>query len=270
MERNTENVPDYLSLLRLDGGTFVVLGTGQGIGRQTAHALSQAGARIVCVDVDRARAEAVAAETRGVAIAADVTLRKDMERVFDEVGRVHGVVDIVGMPVGGPLADTSDDAYQRQMDIVFKHAFLGMQLGAKAIAASGGGAMVFVGSISGIGVTPGLALYGAAKAALHHLVAYTSYEWASRGVRINAVAPGTTRTPQLMTLFPEERWPAIGRDIPRGTAAIPAEIASVILFLCSDLAINITGQTLVADGGITRTVLMPSTTRNSSERSVEA
>src|SRR4051794_3375764 len=93
-------VPDYPSLLRLDGQAFVVVGAGQGIGRQTAHALSQVGARVLTVDVEAARAEEIAAEVGGVAAVADATRREDVERIVREAkqafGRLDGIVDIVG------------------------------------------------------------------------------------------------------------------------------------------------------------------------------
>src|SRR4051812_33602630 len=99
---------DYLSLLRLDGRGFVVLGAGQGIGEAAAHALAQAGARVLCVDSDEQLARNVAEAVRGVPCAADVTSRADMQRVFDtakrEFGRVHGVVDIIGVAGIKPLS----------------------------------------------------------------------------------------------------------------------------------------------------------------------
>ena len=255
-ELDHSEVPDYRALARLDGRRFVVLGGGNGIGRQVCHALAQAGAKIVCVDRSLELAKAVAAEVVGEPVVADVTRRDDLEHVLAG-GPVAGLVDIVGMPVLGPLAELDDDDWQQQLDVVVRHAFLAMQVGGSAIAAAGGGAMVFVGSISGLAHVPGQAAYGAAKAALHQLVASMGRELAPAGVRVNAVAPGFTRTPRLLRVLSSEQWSQVASIIPRGAAGSPAEIAAAILFLASDLASYITGQVLAVDGGMTGQVLVP-------------
>ena len=168
--RDQSPVPDYLKGLRLDDRTFVVLGGGNGIGRQTCHALAQAGAKIVCVDREAALAEAVASEVRGVGLTGDIAKRSDVERLFAEAdqhsGPVRGVVDIVGMPHLGPLANLDDQRWASQFDLVLTHAFLAMQIGGKVITAAGGGVMVFVASMAGMTRVPGQVAYGAAKAAL--------------------------------------------------------------------------------------------------------
>src|SRR5262245_42289098 len=102
-------VPDYPALLRLDRRGFVVVGAGQGIGRQAAHALTAAGARVVCADLDRDRAAAVAAEVGGTPWVGDVRARDAVERLIAEasraLGRLEGVVDIVGEARFGPFLD---------------------------------------------------------------------------------------------------------------------------------------------------------------------
>ena len=131
-------VPDYTKLGRLDGRVFVVLGGGNGIGRQTCHALSQAGAKIVCVDRDPELARIVAAEVGGMALSGDINKRADVERIFAAAekanGAVNGLVDIVGMPHLGPLANLDDARWASQFDLVVNHAFLATQIGGAAIA----------------------------------------------------------------------------------------------------------------------------------------
>ena len=106
-------VPDYPGLLRLDGRRFVVLGAGQGIGRQASHALASVGARLACVDQDADLAGDIAGEIDGAALSGNAFDRADMERMFDEAGRalggIDGVVDIIGMSRYGDLVDMSDD-----------------------------------------------------------------------------------------------------------------------------------------------------------------
>lgn len=245
--------PDFLSLLRLDGRGFVVLGAGQGIGEQTVHALAQAGAKVLCVDRDEELAREVARVAGGVPCAADVTARGDMQRVFDTAresfGRVHGMVDIIGVAGIKPLADVDDESWGRQFDIVLRHAYLAIQIGGEMMAADGGGSIAFVGSMSGDRAVPNQTAYGVSKAALHHLVRCAGAEYARRGVRINAVAPGYVRTPRLNQRLGEDAWDAIGKVIPIGRPANPEEIAGPLLFLASDLSAHMTGQVVAVDGG---------------------
>ena len=252
---------DFVSQLRLDQRGMVVLGAGQGIGAATARALAQAGARVLCVDREAGLAEQIAREVGGVSCAADITQRNEMERVFatarETLGGVRGIVDIVGMAKLGPLSSFSDADYEWQFDVVLRHAFLALQLGAPLVAQSGGGAITFVGSISGNACLPNEVVYGASKAALHYLARAAALEFGASGVRVNAVAPGFTRTPRLNQMISDERWAAIGEGIPLGRAATPDEIAGPLLFLASDLSAHITGQVLAIDGGLGAMAAIP-------------
>lgn len=246
------SAPDFLSMLRLDGRGFVVLGAGQGIGEQACHALAQAGARLLCVDRDEALAQRIAQDVGGHPCAADVTDRADMQRVFDTArqrfGRVQGVVDIVGVAGIKPLSEVDDAAWDAQFDIVLRHAFLAIQIGGEMMAADGGGTFAFVGSMSGGRAVPSQVAYSVSKAALHHLVRCAGAEYAKRGVRINAVAPGYVRTPRLNQRLDESAWSAISAVIPLGRPATPAEIAGPLLFLSSDLSAHMAGEVIAVDG----------------------
>ena len=253
-ELDSTVVPDYPALSRLDGQGFVVIGAGQGIGRQTAHALKQAGARVFCVDRDERLAEAVAREVQGVPWVCDATEREQAERMFagahTRLGAVNGVVDILGMARLKPLARFTDQDWSWQFDVVLRHMFLALQLGAPYVSDAGGGPMVFVGSISGDLCVPAETVYGSTKAAQHHLVRAAALEYAPQKIRINAVSPGFTRTPRLLQMLDEANWAEIDRAIPIGHAAAPADVASVILFLACDLAKHMIGQVLTVDGGL--------------------
>jgi NAD(P)-dependent dehydrogenase (short-subunit alcohol dehydrogenase family) len=242
-------------MLRLDRRTFVLLGAGNGIGRQTAHALTASGARVLCVDVDKERAESVAVETDGVPYVADVTRREAVRDLFAyavrELGPVGGVVDIVGMAQYGTLAAMDDQSWDWHFDMVLRHAWLAVQYGGAAVAGSGGGPLVFVASVSGLTSAPLHAAYGAAKAGLMSLVRSAAVELGPRGVRVNAVAPGAVWTPRVAGLLGEEGRRRNTENAPLGRMAEPADIASALLFLASPLSSYVTGQTLVVDGGVT-------------------
>lgn len=259
-DSHSKDIPDYLSLLRLDGRGFVLLGAGQGIGAQTAHALAQAGARVLCVDQDEGLAREIADRVGGVPCPADATSRPDMERVFDtarrEFGSVAGVVDIIGLAGIRPLASVDDAAWAKQYDIVLRHAYLAIQIGGEAMKAEGG-TMAFVGSLAGNRAVPNEVAYASSKAALHHLVRCAAAEYAPYNVRINAVAPGFVRTPRLNQRLDEATWTVIGNAIPLGRAATPAEIAGHLLFLVSDLSAHLTGEIVAVDGGTSVIAALP-------------
>jgi NAD(P)-dependent dehydrogenase (short-subunit alcohol dehydrogenase family) len=251
---NDTPVPDFPALLRLDGRGFVVIGAGQGIGRQTAHALAAAGARTVCVDVDADLADDIAAEVGGVPWVGDATSRADVARLFADsgtaLGPIHGVVDIVGMATRYDLLDVDDETWDWQFDIVLRHALLTMQCGGRAIAAAGGGTIVFVASVSGLTSAPRHAAYGAAKAGLMSLVRTGAVELGPSRIRVNAVAPGVVWTPRVSAFLGDEGHRRNVDNAPLGRVAQPADIAAAILFLACDLSAYVTGQTLVVDGGV--------------------
>lgn len=248
-------VPDYAGMHRLDGRNFLVLGAGQGMGRQTAHALTAVGARIACVDIDADLAHDIAAEVGGTAIVGDVRERSDVEAMFTraarEFGKVDGFVDIVGIARWVALLDLADEDWDFEFNACLRHAFLAMQIGGRTMRATGGGAMAFVASISGIQSGPNHAAYAAAKAGLISLVKTGAVEFGQYGIRVNAVAPGGTLTPRIRGMLSPETEAAHNALIPMGRLNRPAEIAAALLFLVSDLSSNVTGQTLTVDGGIT-------------------
>lgn len=247
----TLNYPD---LIRLNDQGMVVLGAGQGIGKEVCHALAQAGARLICVDRDEDLARQVARDTQGVAFVADVTQRHDMERIIAAAEgtfgkQLRGLVDIVGVAHIGPLDTIDDTAWDGQMDIVLRHAFLALQVGGAALKRLGGGAMTFVGSISGLRSVPGQAIYGAAKAALHHLVRCAAHEFGPAGIRVNAVAPSFVRTPRLEARLDEAFWTRLEKTIPMRRVGQPSDVAAAVLFLQSELARYVTANVLTLDGG---------------------
>jgi NAD(P)-dependent dehydrogenase (short-subunit alcohol dehydrogenase family) len=254
-------VPDYRQLARLDGKGYVVIGAGQGIGRQAAHALTQAGAKVMCVGRGREMTEAVAGEVGGFACLGDATQRSDVERIFsqaeEKLGGVHGIVDSLGMVRRKALLDFTDEDWEWQFDIVLRHAFLAMQIGGRAIARSGGGSITFVGSTAGMTWSTCHTVYGTAKAALHNMVRTAAVELGPLRVRVNVVVPGVVRTPRVQAYLDAGRGETAVNYYPLGRLATPADIASVILFMATDSSAYVTGQALLVDGGLLSQSPMP-------------
>ncbi len=250
-------LPDYTRLTNLEGRRFVMLGTGEGLGRQSAHALRAHGARIACVDVNGAQAEKVAAEISGLAMQADATVRDDLERVFgwaeEELGGVDGIVDVIGGNRPRRESETTDEYWAWILDMCLKHAVHALELGGEALARAGGGTMVFIASGLALAANAEHAPYGAAKAALVSLVRSSALAYGSADVRVNAVAPGSIATPRQLAQWgdqAEEILRTKGTSIPLGRINRTSDIAGVVLFLSSDLSRNMTGQVLVVDGGV--------------------
>ena len=236
-------VPDYASRLSLADRSFIVLGAGNGMGRQTAHALAAVGARLVCVDQDPDLAEDIAKEVSGIGLALDMTDRGNVQAVVDravaEHGRVDGLVDIIGIARWMELLDIDDETWNFEFDACLRHAFLAMQIAGRAMRETGGGAMAFVASISGLHSAPNHAAYGAAKAGLMALVRTGGVELGKHGIRVNAVAPQLINTALNRTLFPPEQL----------THAVePEAVANVIAFLAGDLAAPVSGAIVPAYG----------------------
>ncbi len=258
---DTSEVPDYAGMLRLDGRGILVAGAGQGIGRQVSHALAQNGARLVCLDYDQDAAEHVASETGGGWTTADVRERGELETAVkgahQELGRIDAIVDIVGMAKYVPLLQTSDEDWEWTFGMVLRHAWLLAQIGGNVMRKQDRrddngqrGAFAFVGSASGITGAPYHAAYGAAKAGLLSLTRSVAVEYGPMGMRANAVAPGVVWTPRISAMIGEEGRDRNAANAPLRRVAEPKDIASVLLFLLSDLSAFVSGQVISIDGGV--------------------
>jgi NAD(P)-dependent dehydrogenase (short-subunit alcohol dehydrogenase family) len=253
---DTTDVPDYTSLLRLDGGRYLVLGAGQGIGRQSAHALVANCAQVICADLDPKRVEAVVAELGPAATAwtGDITqaaaVKSLAEHARERFGTLTGVVDIVGMAVPRDIAQMTEEIWDRQFDISLRHVMLIMREALPLMEGVRGASFTFVSSVSALYGSAHNSAYGAAKAALVSLVRSAAVEFGPLQVRVNAVSPGIIWTPRFAEILGEEGRRANDENTPLGHIAQPQEIASAILFLASRMSGHITGQVVVVDGGV--------------------
>lgn len=244
----------------LSGKTALILGAGQGIGEATALMMAAQGCRVVCVDVDEARAQAVAslaskagAEARALVgnILDDAQLGQIMAQAEDVFGGLDILVTVVGSTAFRPLLETSAEDWDTEQRINIRYVFLAAKAFAERRKQDGrSGAITVVASVSGVMAAPRHAPYGAAKAGLIHLVKSMATEWAPLGIRVNAVAPGSIITPRLPDTA--EWRDQIARSAhPMQRRGKVEEIAGPILFLSSTLASYVTGQVLAADGGLT-------------------
>lgn len=247
-------VPDFANLLRLDGRRFIVVGAGNGMGRQVTHGVVQLGGKAFCVDVNPDLAADVAAEVGGTPWAGDATSRSDVERMVNDavsvMGGIDGVIDVVGLSHYGGLLELDDAEWDFHHDVCLRHAWLLMQHAGRVMRDGSGGVMVFVASVSGITGAALHAAYGAFKAGLMSLVRSAAVELGPLGIRVNAVAPGVVWTPRVAGYLGEEGRKSNSENAPLRRVALTADIAASLLFLASDLSGYINGQTLVVDGGV--------------------
>jgi NAD(P)-dependent dehydrogenase (short-subunit alcohol dehydrogenase family) len=249
----SDNLPvDYSSRSRLDGRSYVVIGAGQGIGRETARALKHAGAKqIVCVDRVQQRAELIATELDGVPWIGDVTTRSEVARLAqdcaDALDRIDGLVDIVGVAQRASVLDLDDETWDAQFAINLRQVYYVSQELGRRMMLTGGGTMVFIASAAGLYSGPGPA-YSAAKAGVISWVRSLGVELGP-SIRANAIAPGAIATPRMDVRWGPEDRAFYSAKTPLARLGEPSEVASVALFLTSDLSSYITGETLSVGGG---------------------
>jgi NAD(P)-dependent dehydrogenase (short-subunit alcohol dehydrogenase family) len=247
---------------RMDGQVAIITGSSRGIGKQTALLMARLGAKVVVSSRKAEACEAVATqirEERGEAavIACNVSRKPEVEALIaGTVGR-FGRIDILvcnaaANPAFGPMSELSDEAFDKIMATNVKANLWLCNLVIPGMAERGGGAVVIVSSIAGLRASPMIGAYGLSKAADFALARTLAVEWSGRNIRINCVAPGLIRTDFARALWEDpERLAKRNAATPLRRIGEPDEIAAVAAFLAAPAASFITGQTIVADGGVT-------------------
>lgn len=248
-----------LDRFSLAGRKALVTGGNRGLGRAFVQALAEAGAEVAFIARDAALNAAAVQELseagiRATAITADLTFAPDVPRAVQEAVDALGGLDILvnnaGVSFHTDAQSISDDEWDAVFDLNVKALFK------CSVAAAGhmvnGGAIVNVGSMSALIVNrpQNQSHYNASKAAVHHLTKSLAAEWAERGIRVNAVAPGYVKT-EMAPVDRAEFQRYWVEEVPQRRYATPEEIAPTVVFLASDAASFMTGSIVVADGGYT-------------------
>ena len=235
-------------------------GPGLGNGKATAILFAREGARVLCVDAVHARAEEtvglIRAERREAeAFVADVTRAADCRAMVAAAVERWGGLDVlhnnVGIEARATLMETTEEEWDRVMAVDLKSMLLATQAAVPALEARGGGAIVCVSSVAGLRGY-GRTAYAAAKAGVLGFVTSVAVQLGPKGIRVNAIAPGTVWTPMVEDLGPEARERR-RRAAPLGTEGTGWDVAWGAVYLASDESRWVTGQTLVIDAGLTLT-----------------
>jgi NAD(P)-dependent dehydrogenase (short-subunit alcohol dehydrogenase family) len=245
-----------LDAFRLDGRVAVVTGGNRGIGLAVARALGEAGARVAIAAREHERSEQVAGDLGALPVRTDVTDPASVGAMLDEVTRELGPVDVLvnnaGVCFHRPTLEVPEDEWRAVWDVNVDGVWHCSRVVGAQMLERGSGAIVNIGSISALIVNrpQWQPAYNASKAAVHQLTKSLAAEWAPRGVRVNALAPGYVKTEMAPVDDPhfKPRWID---DAPMQRYALPEELGPSVVFLAADASSFMTGSVLVLDGGYT-------------------
>jgi NAD(P)-dependent dehydrogenase (short-subunit alcohol dehydrogenase family) len=250
-----------LDLFRLDGKVAIVTGGNRGIGRAVAVGLAEAGGTVVIAARDAERNEDAVAQLAALgvpalAVTTDVTDRNALtamrDQVLDRFGHIDVLINNAGVGIHGESLTIVDDDWDRVMATNLDAVWKASQVIGASMVEQGGGSIVNIGSMSGLIINRPQwhAPYAVSKAGVHHLTRSLAAEWAPKGVRVNALAPGYTKTEIADIDLPQYRHYWID-EVPMQRYAQSWEIAPAALYLASPASSFVTGTVLVIDGGYT-------------------
>lgn len=246
---------------QFEGKVALVSGASSGIGRATALAFAEAGAKVVLADVNvKGGEESVAMIERAggeaMFVNTDVSQADQVEALVAETVEAYGRLDFAHNNAGidgeqAPTAECSEDNWDKTIAVNLKGVWLAMKYELQQMLAQGGGAIVNTSSIAGLVGFRNLPAYVASKHGVVGLTRTAALEYATSGIRVNAVNPGVIRTPMVTELIQDdpETEKTMTAGTPMGRLGQADEIAQTVLWLCSDAASFVTGHAMVADGG---------------------
>lgn len=254
---------------RLKGKIALVTGAGAGIGEAICHRFTAEGATVVALDLNGESLARVAAAVQAArqtgggtlhTLTGDVSKDADCRRAVEEVrqrhGKLHALCNVAGIVEGGTLVEASEESWQRSHDINVKGMWFLCRAAVPLLVASGGGSVVNIASVAGPFAVPNRGVYSTTKAGVIGLSKSLAVDFIGKGLRVNAICPGTIETPSLHDRINQSPDPGqalkdfIARQ-PMGRLGRPEEIAALAAYLAADESAYMTGQAVVIDGGMT-------------------
>ncbi|CDS54283.1 Dehydrogenases with different specificities (related to short-chain alcohol dehydrogenases) [Polaromonas sp. CG9_12] len=239
----------------LAGRVCIVTGGAQGIGEACIRRFAREGAQLVIADIDDARGTALAAELGGAYVHCDVGDKAQVDALVAQAMAAHGRIDVLvnnaGIFRAADFLEVTEADFDAVLRVNLKGAFLVGQAVAREMAKAGRGSIVNMSSVNGVLAIPTIASYNVSKGGINQLTRVMALSLADKGIRVNAVAPGTiaTELAAKAVLTSEEAKARIMSRTPMRRLGVPSEIADTVAYLASDAASYITGEIVVADGG---------------------
>lgn len=246
--------------LTLENKVAIITGASKGIGKAIAFAMGKAGAKVVISSrkqdaLDLVVDEFAKAGVVAFAKAANVGHAEDRKALIESAINHFGKIDILvnnaaTNPVFGPIEDTNESAFDHIINVNLKAPFELSKLVLESMSKTKMGSIIHISSVEGVQPGKHMGMYSVSKSALLMLTRVQANEWGSKGIRVNAIAPGLIQTKFSQALWDNEKVMKYAlRQIPLGRMAQPEEVAGLALFLASDLATYVTGSTFMVDGG---------------------
>ena len=252
---NPSTANPHLISFGLNGRVCLVTGGAQGIGEACCRRFAREGAKVVIADIDDTRGAALASELGGLYVHCDVGNKAQVDALVAAAINAHGRIDVLvnnaGIFKACDFLDITEADFDAVLRVNLKGAFLVAQAVAREMARAGRGSIVNMSSVNGTLAIPSIASYNVSKGGINQLTRVMALSLADKGIRVNAVAPGTiaTELAAKAVLTSEEAKARIMSRTPLRRLGEPAEIADTVAFLASDAASYITGEIIVVDGG---------------------